>query len=59
MFYRLTLFGKSRETRKKLESAWLDKLIPIGSGTDLRQLRIVKRTPLIQLPRPVGLWHSH
>jgi hypothetical protein len=32
LLYKLTLFGKSRETRKNLESAWLDGLIPIGSG---------------------------
>ncbi|KAF9645069.1 hypothetical protein BDM02DRAFT_3120809 [Thelephora ganbajun] len=31
LFYKLTLLGKSRETRKRLESAWLDRLIPIGS----------------------------
>lgn len=34
LFYRLTLLGKSRETRRGLESAWLDKLVPIGSGVD-------------------------
>ena len=34
MFYKLTLLGKPKEIRKELESAWLDRLIPIGSGTD-------------------------
>lgn len=36
LFYKLTLFGKSKEAREELESAWLDKLIPIGSGADRR-----------------------
>ena len=47
MLYKLTLFSKPRETRKRLESEWLDKLIPIGSGTNLSQPRTVKRIPLI------------
>jgi len=34
LFYRLSLLGKSKETRKELESAWLDRLIPIGSGAN-------------------------
>ena len=34
LFYRLTLLGKSRETRKELERAWLDRLTPVGSGVD-------------------------
>ena len=34
LFYKLTLLGKPREIRKKLESAWLDRLLPVGSGTD-------------------------
>ena len=40
LFYKFTLLGKSKETRKKLESVWLDKLIPIGSGAELRRPRI-------------------
>lgn len=32
--YRLTLIGKPRETREKLETAWLEKLIPMGSGAN-------------------------
>jgi hypothetical protein len=35
MFYKLMLIGKSREAKKELESAWLEKLIPIGSGASL------------------------
>ena len=34
LFYRLSLLGKSKETRKELESAWLDRLVPIGSGAN-------------------------
>lgn len=35
MFYKLTLVGKPKEIKKELENAWLERLIPIGSGTDL------------------------
>lgn len=50
MFYKLTLLGKPKETRKKLESAWLDRLIPIGSGTHLSRLHTVQGMPLIYFP---------
>lgn len=43
LLYRLALFGKSRETRKELESAWLEKLVPIGSGTVPLRLRVPKK----------------
>ena len=55
LLYRLTLFGKPRETRKELERVWLDKLIPIGSGTDLFRPRIVKTVPLILLSQSLGV----
>lgn len=29
--YRLTLIGKPRETKERLETAWLERLIPVGS----------------------------
>lgn len=40
LFYRLTLIGEPRKTRKKLVSDWLDRLSPIGSGANSGQLRI-------------------
>ena len=33
LLYKLTLIRKPSEVRKELEAAWLEKLIPIGSGT--------------------------
>ena len=59
LFYKLTLIGKSKEAKKMLESAWLDKLIPIGSGANLYRLRIVKNASHVLSLRPVGLRHSN
>jgi hypothetical protein len=56
-FYRLTLLGKPKEIKMKLESAWLDKLIPIGSGANL--VRICVPNAYYPHHRAVGLWHCH
>ena len=56
LLYRLTLIGKSRETKKKLESAWLERLIPMGSGTNLCQSK--EGDSCIHF-RALGLWHGH
>jgi hypothetical protein len=53
--YKLTLFGRPRETRKKLESAWLDKLIPIGSGANFPRLCALEECLSYSHRRPVGL----
>jgi hypothetical protein len=40
LFYRLTLLGRPKEARKELENQWLDRLVPIGLGTNSGQLHI-------------------
>ena len=39
------MFGKSKETKKKLEGAWLDRLVPMGSGANSPTSCLEKNVP--------------